>query len=1000
MNLRLSNITGKRLVTAIMVATLIAVVVLPIKSFAQNNRLHMADDLYKEYLEADKKHFTAEGVKLAENLYRKATKRRDKNARCAALSIPLYYYRNSKDSVNFYNAANKMKQVAKEVKLPKYYYFAWRRLINNMLNYGKSRDALQEALKMQKELKGKDEQNSYDIAQCFSIIGNIYFVRQDFATAEKFFTEGLNYARAKALNQDLTPFYQYLYAVNNSIGNYRKALNYTEEGLKRTKREHYIKVLTICKTVALYRLNRLDEFRRNMKEIDKFVAENGVSAYSTYKKLKIYEAIIDKRYDDARALANKIGTKTTQAELLKEISKNEGKWKEAYDYEKTRAKFFSLDIESMKNNDLASLNAEFVNARLKADSAKLQTDFTQALLKGELTENARLRAETERNKQLMTKRDLTIRNYALADSLKTIELLNHKEKSKLIKLDAEKQAIRASFKNIALAIGVITLLAVVVLVLVMLNNSRKYVRKLTAKDERLKASLEKAKESERMKTIFVDNISTVISEPLKSIVDNLEKFNNNQANDKQTADQSLANMHDGTARLTSLVNEMLAIANEDSNTTKTNSSTTGTSVNVGITALLLMVCMSASPQVANDDTAYWHKALTEEEQKANVYERQLSQQQSLEMDKMKETYDNEQLKAQNQSLKLASARKRLETEQTENKRLAIEAENDRVKITNKDLSLKQLKATDSLKSSELKLEKAKYQLAKSVAEHQLMRTQRLQRLLAVSLGAMVIIALFLVLLLRKAKKHVVTLIHKDRELVKAKEEIEKSNAEKAAFINNVSHEIRTPLNAIIGFTEIIADGGMYLTDDDKKEYTAIINKNADLLSTMVDNIVLLSKLQAGKITPENKDININKLCRQSLNLLRDDCPKDIELAFTTKVSDSETLNTDGRLLTIVIVHLLSNSLKFTQQGKITLSCAKANERLVIAVEDTGCGIPKDKQTTVFEAFNKVDIYKQGIGVGLNICKLIADLLHSEICVDEKYINGTRIYLTMECCHAS
>lgn len=998
MNAKLSIITSKHWVTNIMVAIAFAVV-MPTKVSAQNNRLHIADDLYEEYLEADKKHFTAEGVQLAEKLYRKATSRRDNNARCAALSIPLYYYRDSEDSVNFYNAVNRMKQVAKEVKLYNYYYYAWRRLINNMLNYGKSSEALLEALKMQKDLKGKDRELSYSIAQCFSIIGNIYYVRSDYATAERFFTEGLNYAKAHKLPQDLSTFYQYLSTVNASLGNYHKALNYAEEGLRRTKRKNYISVLTMCKTEALYKLNRLDEFKKSMKEIDKFVAENGVSAYSSYYIMKIYEAIIDKRFDDAKAWAEKIGSQMTKAEMLRNISKAEGKWKEAYDHEKTRARLFSLDIESMRNNDLASLNTEFVNARLKADSAKLQTDFTQASLKNKQTENARLRAEVERNRQLMAKRDLTIRNYALADSLKSIELLNQKEKSKFIKLDADKKAIRASFKNIALAIGVITLLAIVVSILVMLRNSRKYVRKLTAKDERLRASLEKAKESERMKTIFVDNISDVIGEPLKSIVDNLEQFNTH-SNDKQTADESLANMHNGTERLTSLVNEMLAIANEKSDTSKASNSSKGQNIKVGMTAILLMISMSASSQVAKEDTAYWHKALTEEEQKAHVYERQLSQQQSQEVEKMEEIYDNEQLKAQNQYLKLASARKRLETEQSENKRLAIEAENDKVKITNKDLSLKHLKATDSLKNSELKLEKAKYQLAKSVAERQTMRTQRLQRLLAFSLGAMAIIALFLVLILRREKKHVVSLINKDRELVKAKEEIEKSNAEKAAFINNVSHEIRTPLNAIIGFTEIIADGGMYLTDEDKSEYAAIINKNANLLSTMVDNIVLLSKLQTGKITPEKKDINVNQLCRQSLDVVKAECPKEIELVFTTEISDNDTFNADGRLLTIVIANLLSNSLKFTQQGTITLSCSKANDRLIVAVTDTGCGIPKDKQTTVFEAFNKVDIYKQGIGVGLHICRLIADLLHGEIGVDEKYTNGTKISLTLGCCHAS
>ncbi len=263
-------------------------------------------------------------------------------------------------------------------------------------------------------------------------------------------------------------------------------------------------------------------------------------------------------------------------------------------------------------------------------------------------------------------------------------------------------------------------------------------------------------------------------------------------------------------------------------------------------------------------------------------------------------------------------------------------------------------------------------------------------IIAVVAAFLVLLAGFLVSLYFyfRAKMLANDLIKSEMELRKAKDRAEESNRLKTAFLANMSHEIRTPLNAIVGFSNVLVSSEP--TKEEQQKYFNIIQTNSDLLLNLINDILDISRLEAGRIKFVYEDCDIVGLCRNVVSTAAYARKTEAEFVFEPTL-ESYILRTDIQRLQQILINLLSNAAKFTSQGTITLDFRidEAEQIVVFSVTDTGCGIPVDKQQQVFERFEKLNEYAQGTGLGLSICKLIVEVWGGKIWIDPVYKEGAR-----------
>ncbi len=237
------------------------------------------------------------------------------------------------------------------------------------------------------------------------------------------------------------------------------------------------------------------------------------------------------------------------------------------------------------------------------------------------------------------------------------------------------------------------------------------------------------------------------------------------------------------------------------------------------------------------------------------------------------------------------------------------------------------------------------------------------------------------------------LISSEAKLRVAKDRAEESNRLKSAFLANMSHEIRTPLNAIVGFSDVLVAEGC--EEADKHNYAEIIKLNSDLLLRLINDILDISRLESDRIVLAPTKCDVVQLCKQALTSIEFSRKTNNKLVFYSTLNSYE-MRVDPQRMQQVISNLLYNAIKFTQDGVITLSFEIDEERnrALIAITDTGCGIPKEKQKRVFERFEKLNEYAQGTGLGLSICKLTVEKWGGEIWIDSEYTKGARFVFSI------
>ena len=229
-------------------------------------------------------------------------------------------------------------------------------------------------------------------------------------------------------------------------------------------------------------------------------------------------------------------------------------------------------------------------------------------------------------------------------------------------------------------------------------------------------------------------------------------------------------------------------------------------------------------------------------------------------------------------------------------------------------------------------------------------------------------------------------------LREAKDRAEESNRLKSAFLANMSHEIRTPLNAIVGFSDVLSAGDTAI--DDQRGYFEIIKANSDLLLRLINDILDVSRLEADRVTLTLEKCDVVQICMQVTASVTQARRSSNRIVFES-AADSLEIRTDIQRLQQVVINLLSNADKFTENGTITLKLEPdmRNRTALFSVSDTGCGIPPEKRKRVFERFEKLNEYAQGTGLGLSICKLIVEKWGGRIWIDSQYTRGARFVFT-------
>jgi len=261
------------------------------------------------------------------------------------------------------------------------------------------------------------------------------------------------------------------------------------------------------------------------------------------------------------------------------------------------------------------------------------------------------------------------------------------------------------------------------------------------------------------------------------------------------------------------------------------------------------------------------------------------------------------------------------------------------------------------------------------------------------LAGIIVSVLFLIFLLVLGWKKIFRLKHSQMRQEAMKEKAVQAIQRKNMFLSNMSHEVRTPLNAIVGFSAVLTDEDESFDDESRREFSEIIKVNSFQLLKLINDILDFSDFENDNITFNIRTHDAVKLCNEVVETVMVSRKLEVEMCFDTDLSVL-MLDTDDARLRQVLINLLVNAAKFTEQGSIVLELKMADaDTALFSVTDTGCGIPPEKQHLIFERFEKLNDFVQGSGLGLSICQLIVKYMNGKLWVDSGYTRGARFCFT-------
>ncbi len=242
----------------------------------------------------------------------------------------------------------------------------------------------------------------------------------------------------------------------------------------------------------------------------------------------------------------------------------------------------------------------------------------------------------------------------------------------------------------------------------------------------------------------------------------------------------------------------------------------------------------------------------------------------------------------------------------------------------------------------------------------------------------------------------------ETELIKAKEKAEISDKIKTAFLANISHEVRTPLNVIIGLSELIKDQDV--SAEEREEFFSLIKTNSEKLINLIDDILDLSKIEAGETSIRTAPVEVKKMLQELVFIyandqeIKKDKPR-LEVKLNIKnCHEDQMVYTDPIRIWQILTSITGNAVKFTQEGYVEVGCNVKDDHIVFHVKDTGIGIPEGQKNSIYDRFRQVDssITREhgGAGIGLTITRSLVKLLKGKIWFESTYRKGSTFYVEL------
>ncbi len=231
----------------------------------------------------------------------------------------------------------------------------------------------------------------------------------------------------------------------------------------------------------------------------------------------------------------------------------------------------------------------------------------------------------------------------------------------------------------------------------------------------------------------------------------------------------------------------------------------------------------------------------------------------------------------------------------------------------------------------------------------------------------------------------------ERELEEAKAEAERNDQSKSQFLSNMGHEIRTPVNAIVGFSNLLAE---VQDEAEREQYVHIIEANSSLLLKLIDDILDISRIEAGKLQLSRQELSMNRLCENLYMMHGKNASEGVSFVYDIP-SEEVVLHNDPNRIMQVLTNFLTNACKFTCRGEIHFGFKESEEGMIyVYVTDTGTGIPEDRLAKVFDRFVRLDHETSGTGLGLAICKMIIEHMGGQIGVTSTHGEGSTFFFTI------